>query len=146
MALTELWRNQNRAVYQKRNKQFITSKQKIIKEGPNAGKPRYPDDKAAGVAVMLSNRMSKKVMNFGSEGERVCWVRLRGPTCNIFVVAVYLPHRGRTSPSQDDTLADVQKVLSQVPDRDCVCLLGDFNEQLKGEVPNVTGKSLAFPH
>ena len=89
---------------------------------------------------MLSPRMAKKVEKFGSEGERVVWVRLRGPTCNLFVIAVYLSHRGRVSPSQDDTLADVQKVIAQVPEHDCVCILGDFNEQIAGNVPETTGK------
>ena len=81
LALTELWRNQHRNVFQSRNKQFITSEQILIKEGPRAGQPRFPDDKAAGVAITLSARMAKKVMSFGSQGERVCWVHLRGPTC-----------------------------------------------------------------
>ena len=89
---------------------------------------------------MLSKRMAKKVLAFGSEGGRVCWVRLEGPTCNLFVVAAYLPHRGRTQPAQDDTLADIQKVLTQVSARDCVCVLGDFNEQLETNVEGITGK------
>ena len=91
---------------------------------------------------MLSSRIQAKVtgMSFGSEGNRVCWVRLRGPSCNLFVVAVYLPHRGRVHPSQDDTLSDVQNVISKIPARDCICLLGDFNEQLQKEIKIVTGR------
>ena len=143
LALTELWHNQNK--FQTASKQFIISEQKTIQKGPNKGKPRFPNDKAAGVAIMLSNRMRTKIMSFGSEGNRVCWVRLRGPSCNLFVIAVYLPHRGRVSPSQDDTLTDVQTVISKIPARDCICLLGDFNEQLQKEIKGVTGKWTGGP-
>ena len=31
--------------------------------------------------------MQRKYMSHDSEGERVCWVRLKGPTCNLFVIA-----------------------------------------------------------
>ena len=84
-------------------------------------------------------------MGFGSEGERVCWVRLKGPTCNIFIVAVYMPHRGRIQPSQDDTIKDIQMVLAKIPRGDCICVLGDLNEQLESNVPNRTGKWTAAP-
>ena len=84
-------------------------------------------------------------MSFGSVGERVCWVRLRGPVCNLFVVTTYMPHRGRVCPSQDDTLTDVNSVLSKVPAQDCICLLGDINEQLAKEIRGVTGKWTGGP-
>ena len=42
-------------------------------------------------------------------------------------------------PCQDDTLVDLQKVLSDIPPHDCVCLLGDFNEQLQPDIQGITG-------
>ena len=97
------------------------------------------------MGILLSDRLEKKVTSFGSEGERVCWVRIRGPVCHLFVVAVYLPHRGRTVPSQDDTLADLQKVLSNVPAHDCMCVLGDLNEQVEANIQGLTGKWTGGP-
>ena len=143
MAITELWRNQTR--YQKRNKEFIVSEPKTILKGPKKGELRYPEDKAAGVGLLLSDRIAKKVRSFGSEGERICWARIKGPVCHLFVIAIYLPHRGRTSPSQDDTLADLRKVLATVPTHDCLCILGDLNEQVEAEVQGHTGKWTAGP-
>ena len=89
LALTELWRNQ--AKYQNRSKQFIVSEPKIIKKGPRKGQPRFPDDRAAGVAIMFSAAAQKKVLAFGSEGERICWVRLRGPSYLLSVRDRNLP-------------------------------------------------------
>ena len=121
LAIIELWRNQSK--YQTKGKQFIVSKPELIKNGPRKGQKRFPNDRAAGVGILLSNRMSKKVHSFGSKGERVCWVRLQGPVCNLFVVAVYLPHRGRVAPTQEQTIDDLQSVLADIPSRDCICLL-----------------------
>ena len=77
----------------------------------------------------------------------MCWVRLKGPTCHLFIISVHLhlPHRGRVIPSQDDALADLEKVLKIVPQGDCICALGDFNEQLEASIPNRTGKWTADP-
>ena len=137
LAITELWRNQSKFV--KKDKSFIISSPKLITTGPKKGHVRYPDDKASGVGILLSPTARSKVKSFGSEGERVCWARLAGPTCCLFVVAVYLPHRARTAPNQDDTLQDLENVLSSVPNGDCICVLGDFNEQLPSNTHGRTG-------
>ena len=128
LALTELWHNQ--AKFQSKDKSFIVAEPKKIKKGKRKGKVRFPNDKAAGVTIMLSKRAQQKVQDFGSEGERVCYVRLKGPTTSLFIIAAYIPHRARTAPCQDDTLHDVGAVLRRVPQGDCICILGDFNEQM----------------
>ena len=105
---------------------------------------RYPKDKPAGVGILLSARAQRKLLSFGSEGERICWVRLKGPVCNLFIIAIYLPHRGRVQPNQDDTLADLEIVLAtKVSKGDCVYIMGDLNEQIEGGVKHRTGKWVA---
>ena len=126
LAITEMWRRQRH--FQTKSKNFTVSSPIIMKKGPNKGQPCFPNDKEAGVGILLSKRMQSKLMAFGSQGERVCWVRLQGPTCNIFILAVYMPHRGRINPSQSDTISDIERVLSKVPRGDCICILGDLNE------------------
>ena len=61
------------------------------------------------------------------------------------MIAVYLPHRGRTAPSQDDTLYDLEKVLKSVPNGDYICVPGDLNEQLQDNVKDRTGKFVGDP-
>ena len=77
LSLTELWDKKGK--FQDAVKEFIVSEAIQHKKGPNKGKTRFPQDKAAGVGILLSIRMQNKVMTFGSAGARVCWVRLRGP-------------------------------------------------------------------
>ena len=67
-------------------------------------------------------------------------MRLEGPVCNLFIVAVYLPHKGRTCPNQDDTIVDINEALQQADAGDCIVLLGDLNEQLGPNIQGRTGK------
>ena len=143
LAITELWRAQPK--YQTKSTVFTTSSPIIITKGPRKGQRRFEEDRAAGVGIILSKRAKSKLLSFGSQGERVCWVRLEGPTCNLFIIAVYLPHRGRVCPSQDDTIKDLETVLSKVPRGDCVVLMGDLNEQLESDISDRTGKWTAGP-
>ena len=104
------------------------------------GAKRFPKDRAAGVGIILSKAAQQKVTAHGSTGERVCYVRIKGPVCNLFIVAAYLPHRGRVSSCQDDTIVGLHEALKKASPKDCIILLvGDFNEQLPGNVANRTG-------
>ena len=84
LSITELWRKQNN--YQTDSTRYTTSTPKTIHKGPRKGENHFPDDKAARVGILLSKRAraQKKLLAFGSESERVCWVRLKGSTHVIF--------------------------------------------------------------
>ena len=77
----------------------------------------------------------------GHVGTRIAWVKLAGPICNLFIVVVYIPHKGRTkAPTAQDTMQQLKTLLSTVPKSDCVILGGDLNCQLQRNVPGFTGK------
>ena len=48
-------------------------------------------DKAAGVCIILSRRFASLQMNRGKLGKRGCWVRIRGPVCNLLIIGIYIP-------------------------------------------------------
>ena len=50
-----------------------------VKTGEDDEK-RFPKGKVAGVDILLFPTAEKKVLVFGSTSERVCFVRLEGPT------------------------------------------------------------------
>ena len=98
-------------------------------------------DSAAGVAILLSKRMRRHIDKAGHVGTRIAWVRLRGPICPIFFIVVYVPHKYRTkAPQAADTLAQLDALIKTVPKNDCLVVCGDFNCQLKRNVPGLTGK------
>ena len=50
-------------------------------------------------------------MDQGNEGTRVVWVRLAGPVYNLFVIVVYIPHKGRKNvPFAQDTIEEIKKL------------------------------------
>ena len=109
-------------------------------EGPCREIPVNDQDKAAGVGILLSERAQQKYLSHGSPCERICWVKLKGPTVNLFIVAVYMPHRARVRPAQHNTMSELKRLLKQAPSNDCIILLGDFNEQLPPSMDGCTGK------
>ena len=73
-------------------------------------------------------------------GSRIVWARIEGPICNLFVIVVYIPHKGRVNPSAHDTISQIKELLSTIRRYDCVILMGDFNCQLWRNVQGCTGK------
>ena len=133
LGLTELHNLQQQKRFQDRT--WICSAQaEQDKEGRST-------DPAAGVAIMLSNRMADKLMDEGHVGTRIAWTRIAGPVCNIFFVVVYIPHKGRTSaPYVKDTIKQLKKLLETVRKSDCILLADDFNCQLQRNIEGCTGK------
>lgn len=72
---------------------------------------------------------------------RIAWVRLKGPICPIFFIVVYIPHKFRdVTPQAADTINELAALLKTIPKNDCVVITGDFNCQLRRNVPGCTGK------
>ena len=135
LAVTELWRKQDK--FTNRSNEFTVSATARDK----FGNLRNEKDPAAGVGIILSPRAQKKFMGAGNnDSERICWVRLRGPACNLFIVAVYMPHSKRVQPAQIDTLRELDTICKQAKKGDCIVVMGDFNVQLPAEKQGSTGK------
>jgi hypothetical protein len=65
-------------------------------------------DPAAGVALVLSNRVSALVKETGHYGARIVWAKLGGLFVDLWIVGVYIPHKARkAAPFQADTLAEL---------------------------------------
>ena len=90
---------------------------------------------------MLSKRMKRRIDKSGHVGPRIAWVRIKGSVCPIFFITVYVPHKYRkVSPMAADTLAQLDALLRTIPKNDCVVVCGDFNCQLKRNIPGCTGR------
>ena len=99
------------------------------------------NDPFSGVALLLSNRLSKCVLHNGSNSSRVEFARIRADPCNLFIIGVYMPHAQRKQqPYFSDTLNRLDEVLQQVRNNDCVIILGDLNCKLARNIPKRTGR------
>ena len=99
-------------------------------------------DRPAGVGLLFSARILPFVRRTGSVGARIVWARIRGPTCNIVVVGIYLPHSKRKAkPHAQDVLDKLEDFIKhQVGSHECLIILGDLNAQLPRLVPGLTGR------
>ena len=122
LAITELWRSAPKFTING-SCQWTHSKPELNSDGS----VKFPDDRAAGVGILLSNRAAKICISHGSPCERVTWVRLKGPVVDIVVIATCMSHRARANPSQHDTANSLIELLTTIPHNDCVIVLGDLN-------------------
>ena len=82
LAVTELWRCQEK--FTSHSHEFTTSVTVKDKDGNLIN----DNDPAAGVGILLSPRAQGKVLDAGNDdSERICWVRLEGPACNLFITS-----------------------------------------------------------
>ena len=133
LALTELHNKQNNPNFS--SELWVSTTQTAVDE---QGKSTDP---AAGVVILLSRRMRTHVDKSGHVGTRIVWVRIRGPVCPTFFITVYMSHKFHTStPTTQDTLAQLQALIKTVPQGDCLVICGDFNCQLKRNIPGLTGQ------
>ena len=122
LCLTELWNHQTAEA------DFVVS-------------TKNRKDRAGGVGILLGPKLLPYVVKTGSEGSRIVWVRIRGPTCNLVIVGVYLAHSKRkSSPHAEHTLRKLQTFLNSLGRHECVSILGDLNAQLPRNVDGLTGK------
>ena len=98
-------------------------------------------DKFAGVSLHLKLTLAKYIMNTGQIGSRIVYCRLRGVSCNITVVGVYIPQKSRKNPDQKSTYDKLETLLQAISkQRDCIILMGDFNSRLKRNITGFTGR------
>ena len=113
----------------------------ICSESSKKDKDGKDPDPAAGVAILLSNRMADRILATGCVGSRIVYARLAGPVCNLFIIVTYIPHRGRKqAPFAIDTISQLQELLKTVHKTDCIILMGDLNCELQRNVENCTGQ------
>ena len=85
-------------------------------------------------------------MSSGHIGARIVWVKLRGFTCDMCVVGVYIPHRFRKrAPFQTDTLQELREFLHTIPSSMQVVVAGDFNAKLARNMEGIVGKYAMHP-
>ena len=102
--------------------------------------PPPENDTWSGVSLMLSERVRNLVTHWDFVGSRIVYCRIKGVTCNYFVIGIYIPRSKRTNPDQMETYNELEKLLSSTGARDCIILLGDFNSRLRRNIANHTGR------
>ena len=104
-----------------------------------------PDnDPAAGTAIVLSPGLVNAVQDQGcyppGVGCRIVWVQLATRIgIPLIVIAVYIPHHGRTNPCADDVYGELRELMAILPERSIKVVVGDLNGRL-ARAYDFTGK------
>ena len=102
--------------------------------------PPGKDDSWAGVAITINQRISRYIISSGSIGSRIVYCRLRGASCNILIIGVYIPTKTRKKPDQNAIYDQLDSLLAKTGKRDCTIMMGDFNSRLKRNINHRVGK------
>ncbi len=99
------------------------------------------NDKFSGTCIIIKNK--KYVINDGKKGSRICWVRLNGKSKNYVIVSAYLPHSQRSNPSFQDTICELDNLLTYFNhnfSNDCLIICGDFNCKVARNTEGIIGR------
>jgi len=128
-------------LHNKHLEEHYKSKRWICSERSKLDEEGKDPDPAAGVAILLSPRMADRILDQGCVGSRIVYVRLAGPVCKLFIVVVYIPHKGRKrAPYAQDIIEQIRELLASVCKSDCIILMDDLNCELQRYVKGCTGK------
>ena len=98
-------------------------------------------DKFSGVSLHLKPSLAKYVMNSGHIGSRIVYCRVRGVSCNITIIGVYIPQKSRKRPDQKIIYDKLESFLQAISkQRDCIIMLGDFNSRVRRNIGGYTGR------
>ena len=77
------------------------------------------------------------------------WVRIEGHTYNLTFIAVYVPHKYRTAPSQAETLQEINTLCRTLWHKyltDQLIVAGDMNGKIPRNVKPIPGKFAMHPY
>jgi exonuclease III len=86
-----------------------------------------------GVRFIVSKKAGKSVLGFSPICERICILRIKGKIHNIIFVNVYAPTDDTEDEIVDEFYETLQSVCDELPKRDAIITIGNFNAKLGKE-------------
>ena len=87
-----------------------------------------------GCAILWSEKLSNRVRpmpNLGSD--RICVLQVTTSECNIYVIAVYMPHKGCNIAEFKDEMECLERVCNECNSNGHTVVIGDMNAHLGAE-------------
>ena len=94
-----------------------------------------------GVATILNKKLVNSVIGYYPKNDRMISIRLQGKPTNLTIIQIYAPTTEAEKSTIDDFYMDLQQILDDVPKKDAILVIGDWNAKV-GEkaVPDIVGK------
>ena len=106
----------------------------------NSGLPET-ERRTRGVGFLLNARYASSVLEFNSLSERVCLIKLKSKYNNTTIIQIYAPDTSYPDNDIEMFYNSVQGLINNVPNRDELVIMGDFNAKVGGiDQQSVVGK------
>lgn len=94
-----------------------------------------------GVAMILNKRLAHSVIEYYPKNDRIISIRLQGKPTNLSILQIYAPTTQAEESVIDDFYMDLQQLLEEVPKKDTILIIGDWNAEVGDTaIPGIVGK------
>jgi hypothetical protein len=100
---------------------------KVVRSGVNEGRARE------GVALLLSEEMWEKVIEWKGVSSRIIWVRIKWGDINLTIVSVYAPGSEKSVEEREFFWEQLEECMDGLDGEDRVIVLGDMNARVGNE-------------
>ena len=94
---------------------------------------RPEDRRLYGVGFAVNNKLLKKISTPQGISERIMTMQLTTKSGTIHLISAYAPTLAAESEVKDKFYEDLQKAFKQIPEKEDVFILGDFNARVGSE-------------
>jgi exonuclease III len=96
-----------------------------------------------GVGFIIKRSLEHSIIDFEPINSRLCKIRIKGKFYNTTVVNVYTRTESAKEEQKEQFYEDLNRCCDQIPKRDALLILGDFNAKIGKELAN---QSVAGQH
>lgn len=86
-----------------------------------------------GTAFLVQDKLKKKILQFKAINGRLSYIRVKFEPNNLSVINVYAPTEQANEEIKQEFYNELEKLYDEVPKRDTLIILGDFNAQVGRE-------------
>jgi len=98
----------------------------------------------SGVAVWIHRKIAGALVAYEPISDRVLVVRLNARPGNITLIQVYGPMTAATDEEMEMFYQDLSQAVKQVPKRDMLLVMGDFNAKVGRREPSTISSSVGL--
>ena len=91
---------------------------------------REDNQDAEGVAIIMSDKAVKALIEWKPLGERLIMARFNSKYAKLTVITCYVPIQNAEEVKKDVFYDQLQQIIHEVPPHDVLCVIGDFNDTL----------------
>lgn len=87
----------------------------------------------AGVGMLIHEQLHHPIQNIEYDNEELLQTTMKLDKGILHIISVYAPDISKPKEIREQFYLDLQDLLDQIPHRDQICIMGDFNADIGNE-------------